>query len=200
MLVTHRHPDHLGGVAELRQAWGEELRVSKLPPCDSGVRCDTLADGDVVTVEGATLRVLATPGHAADHACFFLVEERAIFTGDCVLGETTTTVESLPAYMASLRRLRALGAARLYPGHGRWLDSAAAIDDTYAHREKRIRQVFGACRSCSADAITRQLYPGVPSAVLGAARRNTEQALAVLAAEGKVECVGGLWRRRQAAL
>ena len=96
ILLTHWHHDHVGGVADvLAMPEAKGARVMKLPrpPELAGpdVRSEmgALADGDVVSVEGATLRVVATPGHTADHVAFVLDEESAVFAGDCILGQGT---------------------------------------------------------------------------------------------------------------
>ena len=76
----------------------------------------------IVHTEGATLRAVFTPGHAPDHLCYYLEEERALFTGDVVLGAGTTVIPDdtgdLGQYMDSLRRLLALDLETIYPAHG----------------------------------------------------------------------------------
>ena len=77
-----------------------------------------LLDGEVVGTEGATLRILHTPGHANDHVALILEEERAMFTADNVLGTGTPVFRDLPLYLDSLHRMQAEHPTRLYTSHG----------------------------------------------------------------------------------
>ncbi|MGH3326386.1 MAG: MBL fold metallo-hydrolase, partial [Streptomycetales bacterium] len=108
-LLTHRHADHSAGARRFAELTGTAVRA--LDPAfrlgDEG-----LAGGDVVEVDGLELRVLATPGHSGDSLSFLLPADRALLTGDTVLGRGTTVVAHpdgrLGDYLDSLRRLRGL--------------------------------------------------------------------------------------------
>lgn len=161
ILLTHRHADHSEGAPRLAELTGATVRA--LDPTlvlgDEG-----LAEGDVVADAGLELRVLATPGHTSDSLCFVLDgSDRAVLTGDTVLGRGTTVIAHpdgrLADYLASLRRLIELpeGLAVL-PGHGPELPDAAATAKQYLqHREQRLDQVRGALEQLGPDASARQV-------------------------------------------
>lgn len=149
VLLTHFHPDHVPGTNRLVAATGAEVLAFRRPPRALGVRVDRLlADGD--TVEGTEfgLDVLHTPGHAPEHLCFLLEEERALFTGDTVLGGTWSVISpkaggDMDDYLDSLARLERLRLRRLYPAHGDAIDDPKGrIREYVAHRRARERQIL----------------------------------------------------------
>ena len=108
-----------------------------------------LADGDTIDGTEFRLEVLHTPGHAPNHLCFFLDEERMLFTGDTILGGMFSVVSpstggDMAAYMATLDRLRRIRRLRaIAPGHGEVIDEPRArIDEYLQHRRDRERQVL----------------------------------------------------------
>ncbi|MYW17586.1 MBL fold metallo-hydrolase [Streptomyces sp. SID2955] len=146
-LLTHGHPDHAEGAARLAELTGTRVRA-----LDPALRLgdEGLARGDVVTVGGLELRVVPTPGHTADSLSFHLPADRAVLTGDTVLGRGTTLVAHpdgrLGDYLDSLRRLRSLtvddGVHTVLPGHGPVLEDAqGAVEFYLAHRAHRLAQV-----------------------------------------------------------
>ncbi|MGH7393594.1 MAG: MBL fold metallo-hydrolase, partial [Candidatus Rokuibacteriota bacterium] len=150
VVLTHRHADHLGGVAHLRERFAG-LRVSKMIHRDSQLPegIDDLHDGVAVEGDGVTLVPVHTPGHASDHLCYYLVEEKAVFTGDVVLGGSTTVIPAgdgdLLDYMRSLERLLGLDVRRIYPAHGPVIeDGPGRIREYIAHRLMRERQILEA--------------------------------------------------------
>ncbi|RYP49869.1 hypothetical protein DL768_004485 [Monosporascus sp. mg162] len=137
ILLTHWHGDHTGGVPDLI-AYDPSLagRVHKHTP-DPGQR--PIGDGEIFTVQGATLRALFTPGHAIDHMCFILEEENALFTGDNVLGHGYSVEEDLGEYMHSLSRMYQVGCAKGYPAHGGNIENLPHKIDQYIRR-KQVRE------------------------------------------------------------
>ncbi|MFJ4695367.1 MBL fold metallo-hydrolase [Streptomyces sp. NPDC088766] len=146
-LLTHGHPDHAEGAVRFAGLTGTKVRA-----LDPALRLgdEGLAAGDVVTVGGLELRVVPTPGHTADSLCFHLPADRAVLTGDTVLGRGTTVVAHpdgrLGDYLDSLRRLRSLtvddGVRTVLPGHGPVLEDAqGAVEFYLAHRAHRLAQV-----------------------------------------------------------
>lgn len=171
ILVTHGHPDHVDGLARLRELTGAPV-----------LRPDGALAGLIITV-------LETPGHTADSVCL-LVEsggQRAVLTGDTILGRGTTVVAwpdgDLGDYLASLRRLTELAGVPVLPGHGPALaDCAAAASYYLAHRRARLDQVRAAL-AAGADTpaeVVRVVYADVDRALWPAAEWSVQAQLAYL--------------------
>ncbi|MFF0310913.1 MBL fold metallo-hydrolase [Streptosporangium sp. NPDC004379] len=149
ILLTHGHDDHSGGARRFAGLVGAPVRA--LDPRHR-LGDEGLADGDVVTAGDLELHVVGTPGHSFDSLCFWLPEDRAMLTGDTVLGRGTTVIApdgDLADYLRSLDRLRATaeraGAEALLPGHGPVLaDPVGALDGYVAHRRRRLDQIRAA--------------------------------------------------------
>jgi glyoxylase-like metal-dependent hydrolase (beta-lactamase superfamily II) len=149
-------------------------------------------------VAGLELRPLPTPGHAADHCCFELAADRAVFTGDHVLGRGTTVVEwpggDMADYLASLELLLELRPERLYPGHGPPVDDAVARVEGYlAHRLDREAQVLAALAAgdrTPAEVVAR-VYASVDRSLHPAAELSVRAHLAKLTHEGQVTTPDG---------
>jgi len=148
IILTHRHRDHLGGVSQLRELF-PGVPVSKMIYRDSGLPEDVLMleDGRVVEGDGVTLVPIHTPGHASDHLCFLLEEERALFSGDLILNGSTTVIPDedgdLALYLDSLKRVQSLGVRRIYPAHGPVIeDGPGKIQEFIDHRMLRERQIL----------------------------------------------------------
>ncbi len=111
--ASPRPRERFGDIPMLKMPWPGHDKVSADPITAIG------ADS-IVEAEGVTLRAIHTPGHAPDHLCYYLVEERALFTGDVVLGAGTTVIPDdtgdFGQYMDSLRRLLELDLETIYPG------------------------------------------------------------------------------------
>jgi glyoxylase-like metal-dependent hydrolase (beta-lactamase superfamily II) len=158
VLLTHHHLDHSEAAREFALRMGCGVRA-----LDPALRLGSegLSEGDVVAVGDLEVHVVATPGHTADSLSFVIPSERAVLTGDTVLGRGTTVVAhpdgELGAYLASLDRLHALAEAHeietVWPGHGPVIDSALpALDFYIAHRRERLDQVRAALLTLRTDA------------------------------------------------
>jgi len=191
IVITHHHFDHAGGAYRLHEATGgriamhpEEERLLRQtlarPPRDGGpqeqyVRREAakitveqaLADGDAIRVGRLTLRVVLTPGHSPGHICVFLDEGRVLFSGDNVLGLGTTAIPPPPdgdmaLYVESLKRMKALDAALICPGHGPLVHQPERkIQELIDHRHEREEQVLSLLREGkrTPSEMVRAIYP-----------------------------------------
>lgn len=162
IVVTHWHPDHVKGVPSILAGLDYSPSVYKVlnPEKDEPHQKYTpLKDGDKLNTAGVSLDVLHTPGHAKDHVCLWLDEEKCLFTADNVLGHGTTVFEDYHAYLTSLRRMLALPSlGRLYPGHGQLVDDGPAkITEYIEHRLEREQQVIEAMQSLAQPVESMQL-------------------------------------------
>lgn len=195
IILTHRHRDHMGGVPQLRDRF-PDIRVSKLIHRDPALpgSMEHVPDGTTLVGEGVSLRALYTPGHASDHLCYYLEEEKAIFTGDLILGGTTTVIPpedgDLGDYLDSLRKLQALDVKRIYPAHGPVIEDAPAkIQEYIDHRLMRERQILEALGHGlrTIPEIVARVYVDVSPALHGAAGMSVHSHLVKLKRERRVD-------------
>jgi glyoxylase-like metal-dependent hydrolase (beta-lactamase superfamily II) len=193
-ILTHRHVDHLGGVGQLRERY-PDLPVAKMIHRDTGLPdgIDDLRDGQTIEGDGVTLVPIHTPGHASDHLCYYLVEEKALFSGDVILSGSTSVIPSgdgdLADYMASLRRLQALDIRRIYSAHGPVIeDGPGKIAEYIEHRllrERQILQALGDGLRTIPDMVSR-IYADISPKLHKMAGSSVESHLRKLAREGRV--------------
>jgi glyoxylase-like metal-dependent hydrolase (beta-lactamase superfamily II) len=195
VLLTHGHADHSEGAHGLAIQTG--ATVSALDSAWRGPGAPVLVPGRPLPYAGVALVPVPTPGHSADHCCFLVGAERAMFTGDHILGRGSTMVEwpggDMSAYMRSLSALLDYDLERLYPGHGPLVpDAGAKIDEYIAHRRQRERQVLDALTSgdrTPAQVVAR-VYAEVDPALHPAAELSVRAHLAKLVNEDRVKAVG----------
>jgi glyoxylase-like metal-dependent hydrolase (beta-lactamase superfamily II) len=162
---------------------------------------EDLREGQSVAVAGGTLVPVYTPGHASDHLCYYLPEEKAVFTGDVVLGGSTTVIPSadgdLADYLRSLRRLLELDIERIYPAHGPVIeDGPGRIREYIEHRMMRERQILDALGDglVTIPGMVTRIYADVPEKLHAMAAQSVESHLKKLERDGRVR----EWRERAA--
>ena len=218
IVITHTHRDHSPGSRPLKAMTGAPIiGCAPLVLDDLGPRADAafdrdyapdrvLADGEQVTGDGWTLTAVATPGHTSNHLCYALEEAGALFTGDHVMGWSTTVVAppdgDMAAYMASLERLQARSDRRYYPAHGEPIDNPQRfVRGLAGHRKQReaqILRVLGEGPS-TITALVERLYVGLDVRLKGAAGGSVLAHLIDLRDRGMVAADGAgaeaVWRR-----
>lgn len=208
ILVTHTHKDHSPAAQAMRAATGAPLfgRVAEHPEWqDTAFAPDTvLAHGDRIALgDGCTLRVIHTPGHASNHLCYLLEEERLLFTGDHLMQGSTVVINppdgDMQAYLRSLRLLLDLDLDWLAPGHGFLMDRPhEVVRQTVAHRLQREARVVDALRSGGGDidALLPRVYADVPARMYPVAARSLRAHLFKLRADGRADEALGCWSLR----
>ncbi|HJN44436.1 MAG: MBL fold metallo-hydrolase [Vicinamibacterales bacterium] len=196
VLVTHAHPDHVDGCDPIAERWPDAV-FRKLPWPEQdrlqSVECVPIADEDRVAAGDGVLRVVHTPGHAPDHLCFLEENTGTLFSADLVVAGSSVVIPasrggSLAQYLASLRRVLALGPARMLPAHGRAIDDPAAILNQYLeHRQLREDQIVAALRAGDRlpDAIVDRLYEGLDPRLKRMALESVVAHLMKLREEGR---------------
>ena len=208
ILVTHTHRDHSPAAAPLAAATGAPVygRRAAHPEWQDETFSPAreLADGErLAPAEGLTLRVVHTPGHASNHLCYLLEEERTLFTGDHVMQGSTVVINppdgDMAAYLGALEGLLAIDLEWLAPGHGFLVaEPHGVLRALIAHRLKREAKVVTALQRLDAAAPVQQLVPAVyddvPSALHGVAARSLLAHLLKLQGDGRAALSNGAWR------
>jgi glyoxylase-like metal-dependent hydrolase (beta-lactamase superfamily II) len=198
ILLTHTHEDHSPGAVGLKKRTGAEI-LAFAPGTGKGkVRLDgTLGDGAVIEATEFHLTALHTPGHASNHLCYLLNEERTLFTGDHIMQGSTVVIGppdgDMAAYLASLERLKTIRPRlkAIAPGHGHVIeDPIAVIDEYIEHRIARERQVLDALRRRGTTTIAQlveDIYADVAPELHPVAQRTVWAHLRKLADEGEAK-------------
>ncbi|THD82094.1 MAG: MBL fold metallo-hydrolase [Phenylobacterium sp.] len=211
IVITHHHSDHSPLAGPLKEKTGAPIygcAVAHHTVDDGGVRMEadhdfgfrpdvSLCGGGQVSGPGWTLEAIPTPGHTSNHLCYALPEENACFTGDHIMGWSTTVITppdgDMTDYLASLGVIRARGFATLWPTHGPPVREVDAFIAAYLdHRQDRIDQITGALKAGPAkiaDLVPR-LYADVDPKLWPAASRSMLAAMIHLTREGKLVADG----------
>lgn len=191
IICTHTHRDHSPAAAPLKAATGAQIiGCAPLTLEDDGPRADAafdatygpdrvLNESERLAGSGWTLEVVATPGHTSNHLCYHLVEENALFTGDHVMGWSTTVVSppdgNMADYMHSLDKLIARTDAVYYPAHGEPVTKPQQFVRRLAgHRKQRERQILRMLETGEGviAEMVPKMYAGIDERLYGAAGRS----------------------------
>jgi len=209
IVITHTHRDHSPGAAAVKRAtgaptfgFGPHPTRRAGPQVEEGGDYDfqpdvSLREGDMVEGAGWRLQALHTPGHLSNHLCFALAEEQALFSGDHVMGWSTSVISppdgDMHSYMGSLQRLLPRDDRLYYPTHGAPIgDPQNFVRKFIAHREDRERQIV----ACIADgahtipAMVAIMYREVDKRLHGAAARSVLAHLIHMQETGRVRSDG----------
>ncbi len=206
ILVTHTHVDHSPGAAPLARATGAPV-LGRRPLHPAGQDASFAPDEELFGGEllalgpDTTLRVLHTPGHASNHLCYLLEQERTLFTGDHVMQGSTVVINppdgDMAAYLRALEALHALELDWLAPGHGflvpRPHEVVRALVRHRLGRESKVVAALTAVGPAPIEALVLQVYDDVPAALHPVARRSLLAHLLKLEAEGRALCADGSW-------
>jgi glyoxylase-like metal-dependent hydrolase (beta-lactamase superfamily II) len=212
ILCTHTHRDHSPAARVLQAATGAPITgCAPLTLEDDGPRADAafdadyrpdriLEDGETVSGPGWTLEAVATPGHTSNHLCFALRETKALFSGDHVMGWSTTVVSppdgDMAAYMQSLDKCLARADRIYYPAHGDPVTEPQRFVRAIAtHRRQRERQILDLLEQEAQPipAMVAAMYRGIDPRLHGAAGRSVLAHLIDLETRDRVWRDGENW-------
>ena len=208
IFTTHTHPDHSPGATLLKARTGATVLGMAAPaegPQDRTYTPDQLVThGDRFTVDGITLRAIHTPGHASNHVCYLLEEERLLFTGDHIMQGSTVVISppdgDMTAYLESLRALLDLDIDYFAPGHGYLVGHPhQVVEHLLVHRkgrEDKILRVLQSQPAATLDSLLPAVYDDVPLQIHGAAKRSLLAHLIKLKVEHRVVESGDQWTVR----
>ena len=213
IICTHTHRDHSPATRALKAATGAPIiGCAPLALEDDGPRADAafdvyyvpdrvLADGEQIGGPGWTIEVVATPGHTSNHLCFALLEAKALFTGDHVMGWSTSVISppdgDMADYMASLDKLMARDDLVYYPAHGEPVEKPQRfVRGLAGHRKQREGQILRLLRERERPipSMVEKMYVGVDPRLHGAAGRSVLAHLIDLETRGIVARDGDQWR------
>jgi len=205
IMCTHTHRDHSPAARVLQKATGAPvIGCAPLSMDDEGPRADAafdpyyiadrvLMDGERLAGDGWTIEAVATPGHTSNHLCYALAESGALFTGDHVMGWSTSVVSppdgDMASYLASLDKLYRREDRVYYPAHGPQIDNTRQfVRSMIGHRRQRERQILRLLDK-GAHAIPElvaAMYKGLDPRLHGAAGRSVLAHLLDLQARSRV--------------
>ncbi len=213
IMCTHTHRDHSPAAAPLTQQTGAPIvGCAPLNLKVDGPRSDeafdttyepdrVMEDGEQMRGTGWTLTAVATPGHTSNHLCFALEESGALFTGDHVMGWSTSVVVppdgDMGDYMASLEKLQAREDKRYHAAHGAVIEKPRQlVRGMIGHRRQRENQIVRLMgeRARTAAEFIPDMYKGLDERLIGAAEMSVTAHLIDLERRGLAVKEDNVWR------
>jgi glyoxylase-like metal-dependent hydrolase (beta-lactamase superfamily II)/8-oxo-dGTP pyrophosphatase MutT (NUDIX family) len=205
VLTTHTHMDHSPAAALIKERTGAQVFGMPAPDSSNQDRDfqpdHIVTHGQAIDLDGHTLRAIHTPGHASNHVCYLLEDERLLFTGDHIMQGSTVVINppdgDMMAYLASLNQLKALEVDYLAPGHGFLMDNPhRVIDRLLAHRlqrERKIMEALDKLGSATLEELLPYVYDDVPVQRHAMASRSLLAHLRKLQTEQRALEIGARW-------
>jgi glyoxylase-like metal-dependent hydrolase (beta-lactamase superfamily II) len=208
ILCTHTHMDHAPGAARLKQLSGANVAAMLAPRTDHDFQLSVdriLTDGDVISNAEVMVRAVHTPGHASNHLCYLLEQNRMLFTGDHIMQGSTVVIwppdGNMRAYVESLRSLLKIELAVLAPGHGHLIehpqDELNRLIEHRLRREDKVRQaVLRAGTGVTVETLLPSAYDDVSRSLYEWAALSLQAHLDKLVADGELRFVSGQYSSR----
>ena len=184
ILVTHTHPDHSPGAKLLHQRTAAPVMgmyaLHKQTQDKTFKANKVLEDGDEIREIEYTLKAIHTPGHASNHLCYLLEEEKMIFTGDHIMEGSTVVIGppdgNMKQYIESLEKLKQFDISMIAPGHGNLMkDPKSVVDWIVSHRmfrEKKVVDALTEFSKANLDQLVEKVYDDVDERLHGIARAS----------------------------